>query len=70
MSNNQWNDDQSVGERALRKYQRIVDNAELLLATLEGVATWCHQGHGSFSQEICGLCKPVLETIKKARGER
>jgi hypothetical protein len=68
MSNAQWNDDQSAGERALRKHARLVEAAPLMLAALEEVSEWCHQGHGSFPATHCGLCKPIFKAIEAAKG--
>lgn len=69
MSNSQWHHDQAIGERALRAHNRVVEHAEEMLAVLRYVASWCHQGHGGYPIKNCGLCKPVLEVIEKAKGE-
>lgn len=45
----------------------LIDEREELLTTLEGVAKWSHGGHGCFPASQCGLCKPVLEALAKAR---
>lgn len=70
MSNSEWNEDQAVGEAALRKAQHVYDAAPEMLAALESVAQWCHQGHGNYPAKNCGLCRPVFEAIKKAKGRK
>ena len=41
-----------------------------LLAALERVGKWCHQGHGFFPAIQCGLCQPILAAIQKAKESR
>lgn len=51
------------------KYDRIVNAAPDMLAALESASKWCHQGHGSFPAQKCGLCQPILAAIAKAKGQ-
>lgn len=50
------------------KYERIVNAAPDMLFALESVSRWCHQGHGNFPAQSCGLCKPVFAALARAKG--
>jgi hypothetical protein len=48
---------------------RLIAAAPELLSALTRTAQWCHQGHGDFPAAQCGMCKPILAAIAKARGQ-
>lgn len=57
-------------EDAHQEIDQLRSERTELLAALEGVAKWCHGGHGLFPQSGCGLCRPVLGAISRARGTK
>jgi hypothetical protein len=76
MSNAQWNEDQAVGERALRDHARLLEAAPDLLNALLGYADAVHEvvescGRAAYRITITpDRADAARAAIRKARGER
>jgi hypothetical protein len=72
MSNNQWNSDQAIGERAMREHHQIVESAPDMLTLLEEILDlWpqincvCGRGHSWLPRSLRERAKSI---VSKARG--